>query len=44
VQTFFTEDAVLVRNNLQPNAGTATFTYAEWAVFVASVRDGDYDV
>ena len=44
VETKFTKDAVYVRNNLSPNAGTATFTYAEWAVFVASVKDGDYDV
>ena len=44
VETKFTDDAVYVRNNLRPDAGTATFTYEEWAVFVAGVRDGDYDV
>jgi uncharacterized protein DUF397 len=44
VETMFTEDAVLVRNNLQPHAGTATFTHEEWVVFVAGVKDGDYDI
>lgn len=44
VETRFTDDAVQVRNNLRPGAGTATFTHEEWRIFVAGVRDGDYDV
>jgi hypothetical protein len=44
VETKFTDDAIFVRNNLHPNAGTAVFTYAEWDVFVAGVKDGDYDL
>ena len=44
VQTKFTDDVVYVRNNRRPDAGTAVFDYAEWAVFVASVKDGDYDL
>lgn len=44
VETKFTDDAVYVRNNLRPEAGTAVFTHEEWAVFVAGVKDGDYDV
>ncbi|MGH3871223.1 MAG: DUF397 domain-containing protein [Pseudonocardiaceae bacterium] len=44
VQTRFTDDAVYVRNNLRPDAGTAVFDHAEWAVFVAGVKDGDYDL
>ncbi|MGB6164251.1 MAG: DUF397 domain-containing protein [Pseudonocardiaceae bacterium] len=44
VQTKFTKDAVYVRNNLRPDAGTAVFDHAEWAVFIASVKDGDYDL
>jgi Domain of unknown function (DUF397) len=44
VQTKFTEDAVYVRNDRRPDAGTAVFDHAEWAVFVASVKDGDYDL
>ncbi|MGH3686384.1 MAG: DUF397 domain-containing protein [Pseudonocardiaceae bacterium] len=44
VQTKFTEDAVYVRNDRCPDAGTAVFDHAEWAVFVASVKDGDYDL
>ncbi|MGH3518860.1 MAG: DUF397 domain-containing protein [Haloechinothrix sp.] len=44
IQTKFTDDAVFVRNNLRPDAGTAAFTHDEWRVFVASVKDGDYDV
>ncbi|MGH3884588.1 MAG: DUF397 domain-containing protein [Pseudonocardiaceae bacterium] len=44
VQTKFTKDAVYVRNNRRPEAGTAVFDHAEWAVFVAGVKDGDYDL
>jgi hypothetical protein len=44
VETRFTDDAVYVRNNLRPDAGTVMFTHDEWRVFVAGVRDGDYDV
>lgn len=44
VETKFTTDAVFVRNNQRPDAGTAEFTYDEWKVFVASIKDGDYDV
>ena len=40
----FTDDTVHVRNNLRPEAGTAVFTHEEWQVFVAGVKDGDYDV
>ncbi len=44
VETKFTGDAVYVRNNLRPDAATAVFTHDEWAVFVAGVKDGDYDL
>lgn len=44
VETKFTKDTVFVRNNLQPSAGTAEFTHEEWVVFVAGVKDGDYDL
>jgi hypothetical protein len=44
VQTKFTDNAVYVRNNLRPDTGTAEFTHEEWAVFVAGVKDGDYDL
>jgi hypothetical protein len=44
VETKFTDDAVYVRNNLRPDAGTAVFSHDEWAVFVAGVKDGDYDL
>ncbi len=44
VETLFTEDTVSVRNNLRRDAGTAVFSHEEWQVFVASVKDGDYDV
>ncbi len=44
METKFTDDAVHVRNNLRPEAGTAVFTHEEWQVFVAGVKDGDYDV
>jgi Domain of unknown function (DUF397) len=44
VETRFTTDAVHVRNSNDRSAGTATFTHAEWAAFIASVKDGDYDL
>ncbi|KAA2254842.1 DUF397 domain-containing protein [Solihabitans fulvus] len=44
VETKFTDDAVYVRNNLRPEAGTAVFTHDEWSAFVLGVKDGDYDV
>ncbi len=44
VETKFTQGAVMVRNNLQPAAGTAVFSHDEWAAFVAGVKDGEYDL
>jgi Domain of unknown function (DUF397) len=44
VETKFTNDAVYVRNSHRPDAGTAEFNHDEWTVFIASVRDGDYDL
>lgn len=44
VETKFTADAVYVRNNLRSEAGTAMFDHDEWSVFVAGVKDGDYDL
>jgi transcriptional regulator with XRE-family HTH domain len=44
VETKFTGDGVEVRNSVARDSGTATFTHEEWRVFIASVRDGDYDV
>lgn len=44
VQTKFTKDAVYVRNNRRPDAGTAVFDHTEWAAFIAGVKDGDYDL
>lgn len=44
VETLFSDESVSVRNNLSRNTGTAVFTHEEWKVFVASVKDGDYDL
>jgi hypothetical protein len=44
VETKFTKNTVSVRNNLRPDAGTAEFTHEEWTIFIASVKDGDYDL
>jgi hypothetical protein len=44
VETKFTDEAVYVRNSHRPDAGTAEFTHEEWNVFVAGVKDGDYDL
>lgn len=44
VEAKFTAEAVYVRNNLRREAGTAEFTHEEWAIFVAGVKDGDYDL
>lgn len=43
VETKFTPDRVYVRSNIRPDAGTAEFDWDEWVVFIASVKDGDYD-
>jgi uncharacterized protein DUF397 len=44
VETKITEDTVCVRNSHRRNAGTAEFTHAEWEVFIAGVKDGEYDI
>ena len=28
----------------RPDAGTAVFDHTEWSVFIAGVKDGDYDL
>jgi hypothetical protein len=45
VETMITDDAVHVRNSKHPDAGTVTFTHAEWRAFVESVHTtDDYDL
>jgi hypothetical protein len=44
VETKFSDDAVYVRNSLNPGAGTVAFTHDEWRAFIASAHDGDYDL
>lgn len=38
-----TDDAILVRNSNQPDAGTLTITPTDLAAFVEGVKAGDYD-
>lgn len=44
VETKFTQNSVMVRNNLHPSIGTAAFSHDEWAAFIAGVKDGEYDL
>jgi uncharacterized protein DUF397 len=44
VETKFTDSSVFVRNHLRPDAGTAEFTHDEWRVFVAGVKNREYDL
>jgi hypothetical protein len=43
VEIAFVEDRVLVRNSQAPDGPTATFSRAEWAVFVAGVKNDEFD-
>lgn len=44
VETLFTQDTVSVRNNLHNDAGRPVFSREEWEVFVAGLKDRDYDL
>ncbi len=44
VETRFIDNTVSVRNSGQREGGTADFTHPEWEVFIAGVKDGDYDL
>lgn len=35
---------VQIRNSNNPDAGTATFTPAEWKAFVLGAKDGEFDL
>lgn len=38
-----TSEAVLIRNSKAPDGKHITLTRDEWQMFVASVKDGDFD-
>lgn len=42
VEVAFVDDRVLVRSSQAPDGPTATFSRAEWAVFLAAVKDGAF--
>jgi hypothetical protein len=44
VETKFTVDTVLVRDNHCPEAGTITFAHGRWGAFIAHIKDGAYDI
>ncbi|WP_127503310.1 DUF397 domain-containing protein [Actinoplanes solisilvae] len=37
-------DVVAVRDTKNRDGSTLTFTHAEWAAFLAGVRDGEFDL
>jgi hypothetical protein len=39
-----TDGVIEIRNSNAPDAGTARFTQVEWALFIAGVKEGDFDV
>jgi hypothetical protein len=43
VEVAFVGERVLVRNSQLPDGPTATFDRAEWAAFVAAVKDDEFD-
>lgn len=38
------DGSIDVRNKQNPDAGTATFTGADWSAFLADVKSGAYDL
>ena len=36
-------ESVLIRSSADPDGGYVTLSRAEWQVFVAGIRDGDFD-
>jgi hypothetical protein len=42
VEVAFLHDAVLVRRSREPAGPTLQFSRAEWAAFVAGVRNGEF--
>jgi hypothetical protein len=43
VEIAFVGERVLVRNSQAPDGGTADFSTAEWAAFVAAVKRDEFD-
>ena len=43
VEVAFVGDRVLMRNSQAPDGPTASFSRAEWAAFVAAVKDDEFD-
>ncbi len=43
VEVAHIDDHYLIRDSKNPDGPQLTFTAVEWAAFVASVRDGEFD-
>lgn len=43
VEVAFSEQLVLVRQSRNPTGAMLSFTLAEWAAFLAGVRNGEFD-
>lgn len=44
VQIAFVEGYIVMRNGVEPDGPTLTFTPDEWRAFVLGARDGEFDV
>jgi hypothetical protein len=44
VEVAFVEHAVLVRHSRDPSGPKLTYSEAEWAAFLAGVRNGEFDL
>jgi Domain of unknown function (DUF397) len=44
VEVIFNTDSVLVRDSKDPAGPVLSFTFSEWAAFLAGVRDGEFDI
>jgi hypothetical protein len=44
VEVAFIDTVVLVRDSKNPNGPALNFTHAEWVAFMASAKDGEFDI
>jgi hypothetical protein len=44
VEVRMVDESIQVRDSKSPDAGTLTFTTAEWDAFVGGAKDGEFDL
>lgn len=43
VEVAFADESILLRHSKEPSGTVLSFTYSEWAAFLAGVRRGEFD-